>query len=618
MRAFRLKTALFCAALSVAVRASATDASEELLRRHLEALGGSRAVLAVTSVISSSEIEILGFGVKGRMVSYRVMPCLSRSDISLGLFSVRQGYDGGRIWRVDPNGMLIYVRDPASIEDRVTTCLIDSYRYVLPTDDCTARTAGSDTVEGSRCDVIELIPDGGTRCLLYLDQETHLLKRLSLETRSGSVHETYNDYRPVNGVMFPFLARMNQPSLNQTIEVRVDSIAVNEPVDPALFLPPPETVNDYTFSQGHSAEMIPFTSYERHIYLPIRILGSEEEVMFMLDSGASMTVIDSMLAADQGYPLGERLVGAGAGGMADFYMTRIPGFSAEGVSFSEQTVITYPISGLISRFAGIDCGGILGYDFLSRFVTKIDFERNLISLFEPDSFIAADTAIALEAPLVHNIFSIEGTLNGRHGGTFLIDTGASNSMLRKGFVDEHGLTSKGRDIEISIIGAGGEERARLARFDSITIGGFTMRDPVFALSTAERGIGAFKGISGIIGNDILSRFTVTLDYRRQKICLAKNALFGTPFTEDRSGITLERRRDGHIAIYSIAPGSPAEEAGFMKGDILLSIDGRSVSSFESLETIQDSFRDREASVRVIDIERSGKKIRISLKLNDFR
>jgi hypothetical protein len=587
---------------------------EELLRRSLEALGGEKALSEIRSVVSLADVEMIGLGVTGTMESHRVSPCLYRSDISLGLFKIAQGYDGERMWRIDPNGMLVYVQDPESIADRITTCIIDSYHYLLSGEGFTASLSGADTIDGTRCTVIELLPERGTPCSLYFDDETYLPVRLSMQTKNGPVSETYGDYRPVQGVMFPHITRMQQLSINQTIEVRIRSIAVNEPVDPLFFLPPPGSVNDYSFTQGQGSAIVPFTTYDRHIYLPVRLLGSDEEFLFMVDSGASMTVIDSTLAAHMGFPLGERLMGAGAGGTADFYMTRINGFSIEGVSFTEQTVISYPISDLIDRFVDIEVAGILGFDFLSRFVSRIDYEKSILTLFEPDS--AAGTA-ALDAPLIHNVFSIACMVDGLYGGTFLIDTGAGNSMLQKGFAEKHGLLDNRRKVEISIMGAGGEESAYLARFDSFEIGGFTIEKPLFAISTAERGIGAFPGISGIIGNDILQRFTVTLDYRRQRISLEKNRLFDNPTAKDRSGIVLERDASNRILIHRIVTGSPADEAGLLPGDVLLSVDQRDVASFRSMEDILESFHVREEIEIEIGIEREGERLHVSLTLRDY-
>lgn len=327
-----------------------------------------------------------------------------------------------------------------------------------------------------------------------------------------------------------------------------------------------------------------------------------------------MTVIDSTLAARMGFPLGERMMGAGAGGTADFYMTRIGGFSVEGVSFTEQTVIAYPLSGLLGRFVDIEVAGILGYDFLSRFVSRIDYEKSILTLFEPDS--VAETA-SIEAPLVHNVFTMECVLDGQHSGIFLIDTGAGNSLLQKEFSEESGLMENRRMVEISIMGAGGEESAYLSRFDSFEIGGFTIENPLFALSTTRQGIGAFTGISGIIGNDILQRFTVTLDYRNQRIGLEKNSLFDDPASKDRSGIMLVRDATNRILIHRIVPGSPADEAGLLPGDILLSIDRRDAADFGNMEDILDLFRLSEETEMEIMIERKGERLRISLTLRDY-
>ena len=593
---------------------AAAGEAEELLQRSLEALGGEKAISEIRSVVSLADVEMLGLGVKGTMESHRMSPCLYRSDISLGFFKIAQGYDGERMWRVDPNGMLVYVQDPESIADQITTCIIDSYHYLLSDEGFTASLSGTDTIDGTSCTTVELMPKQGTPCRLYFDDETSLLVRLSMQTKNGLVSETYRDYRPVKGVMFPHRTRMQQLSINQSIEVRIRSIAVNEPVDPLLFLPPPGSVNDYSFTQGRGPAMVPFTTYDRHIYLPVRLLGSDEEFLFMVDSGASMTVIDSTLAARMGFPLGERLLGAGAGGTADFYMTKIEGFSIEGVSFTEQTVIAYPISDLIGRFVDIEVAGILGYDFLSRFVTRIDYERSILTLYEPDS--AAGTA-PLDAPLIHNVFSVEGMVDGLYGGTFLIDTGAGNSMLQKGFSEKNGLFANRSKVEISIMGAGGEESAYLARFDSFEIGGITIEKPLFALSTAERGIGAFPGISGIIGNDILQRFTVTLDYRHQRIGLEKNRFFDSPVAKDRSGIVLERDASNRVLIHRIVPGSSADEAGLLPGDILLYVDHRDVADFDSMEDILDRFRVREEIEIEIEIDRGGERLHISLTLRDY-
>ena len=356
----RSKLILLIALLALMAPASPAEVVDEILAKHIEAMGGADAIEAVHSMKVEAEIEILGMGVTGKMESFSVRPCLYRSDASLGFFQVKQGYDGDRIWRVDPNGMLLIMRDEQSVRDQVTRCIIDSYRYLYPSDEFSTRAAGRDTIDGIECVVIELEPDGGTTCRLYIDTGSFLVKRLTMESGSASVHETFEDYREVDGLMVPFMSRLHQTAMNQTIESRILAVEMNERIDPIIFLPPSGLEKDYEFIEGHSAELIPFTYYESHIYFPVRFPGSDSEVMFMLDTGASMTVVDSTFAAEMGFPLGERMMGAGAGGMASFYMTKIPGFGIEGLGFGEQTVIAYPIRKIMSRFVDVDVYGILG------------------------------------------------------------------------------------------------------------------------------------------------------------------------------------------------------------------------------------------------------------------
>ncbi len=617
MPATRSKLALLIALLAAAIPSSASESVEDILTRHLEALGGAEAVRAVNTVTIQAEIEILKMGVTGTMQTHSAMPCLYHSDISMGFFKIRQGYDGNRIWRVDPNGMLQISKDEQSLRDQVTRCIIDSYRYLFGGEGFSMEIAGTDTVEGTACVVIELDAEGGTACRLYIDSKTYLLKRLTMDSGTGTVHETYGDFREIDGLMAPFVSRLHQSATNQTIEIRIEEMTINEPIDPVLFLPPSGSSKDYAFMEGSSAELIPFTYYENHIYLPVRLAGSDAEVMFMIDSGAGMTVVDSTFAVEMGFPLGERMMGAGAGGMASFYMTKMPGFSIEGASFEEQTCIAYPIRNIMGRFVDIEVEGILGYDFLSRFVTLIDYEMALISFFEPDSFESPPGAAVMEAPLIHNVFSVEASLDSICRGTFLIDTGASNSMLQKSFAEEHGLSDGREGKDIVILGAGGEEYAFLTRFDSFEIGGFSVEDPVFAISETDSGIAAFKGISGIIGNDILHRFDLILDYKRQRIRLEPNGLFGDPFIMDRSGIRCERHEDGRVSVYSVIPGSPGDEAGLLEGDEIVSIDGKSITDFDRMEEIFEILRDREIKTLQLEIMRKGRKSSVSLLLRDY-
>jgi len=74
----------------------------------------------------------------------------------------------------------------------------------------------------------------------------------------------------------------------------------------------------------------------------------------------------------------------------------------------------------------------------------------------------------------------------------------------------------------------------------------------------------------LIGNDILRRFNVILNYAKRDIHVVPNSHYRDPFDYSYSGFELYFI-DGHIEIGAVAAGSPAEEAGIKEGDIVVAV-----------------------------------------------
>lgn len=589
---------------------------DSLLARHAAALGGLERLLAARTRYTESSLRMESTGLEGRVRTWSALPCFSRTEIDLGLFSVRQGFDGERAWIVDQNGKVSFREDPASVSDRETTCMLESWAYLLGDDAIEAEAAGPDTVGGVPCETVVLRPADGSPCRLLLSRETFLPAATVISSPAGEIRQLFGDWRPVEGIMVPFETVTEHTAIGQRLATRIDSIELDPPIDPALFRPPPEDARDYRFAEGAGAS-IHFSYHLRHLYVPVQLPGVEGTRLFLLDSGAGMTVIDSVLAAEMALPAGGRISGIGAGGATDFRMTRLPGLEVPGIDFDEQTVVVYPIDRVVGRLTGRTIGGILGYDFLSRFAAVIDYGERFIALSDPDSFAVPAGEATVEAPLVNNIFSLPAVVDGEAAGRFLLDTGANTSALRPGFLEEHGLLAGRRRARISITGAGGASDAFLVRLRSIEIGGHTLSGPVTAVGGGMEGVWSFGGIDGIVGNDLLERFTVILDYRGQRVALIPNERFGEPFHRDKSGIHASFDEHGRPVIRWIVPGSPAAAAGLRPGDVIRHIDGAPVNEGWRNGRFGDAFsRDEGTRVR-IRYERGGRKMRANLLLDSY-
>ena len=149
--------------------------TENILKNHLKALGGESAVRSIKSSICTSEVIIMPPGMKGTIKQWLLKPCLYRSEVSLGLFAITQGYDGERSWTLDQNNKVIFNKDISSEKKQITLCIIDDYKYLFNEEGFTIKFSGIDTSSSGRpCDILSLEPTGGYPCKIYLDKETNL------------------------------------------------------------------------------------------------------------------------------------------------------------------------------------------------------------------------------------------------------------------------------------------------------------------------------------------------------------------------------------------------------------------------------------------------------------
>lgn len=78
------------------------------------------------------------------------------------------------------------------------------------------------------------------------------------------------------------------------------------------------------------------------------------------------------------------------------------------------------------------------------------------------------------------------------------------------------------------------------------------------------------------------------------------------------GVQIQRISDNKLVVQEIGTGSPAEKAGFMIGDIIISFDGRIVNSV--MELVHDLQTKEFGDTCTVDLERDGKRISCNVTL----
>jgi hypothetical protein len=362
---------------------------------------------------------------------------------------------------------------------------------------------------------------------------------------------------------------------------------------------------------GEKTLRLPFESYHGLIFLTARVNGSEP-LSFCFDTGASLTVINEPRAVALGLALRDRRLIAGRDGgegTLNFAFAKGVAIDLGDARFAPDQVGVTSFA-LAEKLLGHPMDGVLGGDFISRYVVEIDYAGKTLTLYEPKAYRAdrADAAGAtLPLRMINGIQCVSARLKlpGREALdlVFGIDTGDGGGMgLNSPFATRRKLIeSMPKVVPGFAAGVSGESPVVTGRAESLTLGRVAILNPTVGFSQATKGAHSWADFDGFLGSEIWRRFRVTLDYSRKQMRLEPNDSLGDPFESDMSGLILVA--DGAdfktLRISQVRSDSPAAAAGLREGDVLLAVDDQPASMFTLFQLKQIFKQDgREVLLRV--------------------
>lgn len=352
------------------------------------------------------------------------------------------------------------------------------------------------------------------------------------------------------------------------------------------------------------------------IILKAQFNNYPDSLQFVLDTGSGGISLDSATAEELKLPLvkSDKTIRGIAGVrnvmFANNHTLRFAGLTVDSLNFH---INDYE---LLSNVYGVKVDGIIGYAFLRRYLVRIDYDNMVISVYNPGAFKYPRGGHTLR-PAIAGLPMLYCNLSEqrRYLARFYFDTGAGLCLLfSQDFVDDSTVfNGRKRRYPTMAEGLGGKKLMELTTLKDFKLGPYKFRHVPTYIFDDEFNVTSYPFLGGLIGNDLLRRFNVTLNYPQSEIHLQPNNHFRDPFDYSYTGMGLFME-DGHVTVSDVMKNSPAEKAGLKEGDYIIGV-GNDLSG--NLQTFKQILQDSGRKVKLL-YQRDGELNQTMLFIKSIR
>lgn len=376
-------------------------------------------------------------------------------------------------------------------------------------------------VSGKDCQALKLTLPDGLWTIFYVDPATGLVLRtefLGHDSEQGvEVPKAveYSDYKNVEGMPTPF-KYVEYTNGAQSAETLLSSVTADDGISDQIFAMPPESKVP---GIAEGPVVIPFEYIGNEIVILARV-NQMPEGRFIVDTGASQTVLDSKLAQSIG-PVAASTFNVTAGSKSvSLNYTKIEKLKLGDINVENVAALVKDLSSF-STAIGQRPAGLIGANVLRRFFVSIDYQNKKLVLADPASAAvhAGDKVIPTSPVFGASALVVNGKIDNKQQVNFLVDTGAAFNNLPRSLA---GKLDTGPVLPVGqIFGLDGKSiDIGAVKFSSLEIGPLKVEQPVFVIqpdnSTASGGLFSARAMA-TLGNPFWSRGKLSVDYRNERL-----------------------------------------------------------------------------------------------------
>jgi hypothetical protein len=351
------------------------------------------------------------------------------------------------------------------------------------------------------------------------------------------------------------------------------------------------------------------------ITLKARLSNFPDTLNFILDTGSGGISLDSATAhtIKLNTQLSDRTIRGIAGVRRVFFAYKqtlhLPDLDVDSLDFH---INDYDV--LTSAY-GEKIDGIIGLSFLARYIIKIDYDSLNILVYTKGSIRYPRGGFLLK-PTIQTIPVFPANVKDSRpvGARFYFDTGAGMCLLLSAdFVsDSNCIKPKRKWYATQAEGLGGKAPMKQGVVKQLNFGPYKFKNVPTYIFDDEYNVTAYPSLAGLIGNDLLRRFNLILNYDRKDIYMIPNSHFKEPFDYSYTGLGMYVV-DGEIQVVDIMPESPAEQAGFRTGDIIMAVSNNFSKNIQAYKNLMQTPGER---LKVLVLRQEGP-IVLTLKVKNI-
>lgn len=360
----------------------------------------------------------------------------------------------------------------------------------------------------------------------------------------------------------------------------------------------------------------PFRQFSGGVILVKAFINDNKDSLnFILDTGSGGISLDSQTVSQLKIPFqpSDKTIRGIAGirkvNFAYNNTLQLPGLRVDSLNFH---INDYDI---LTSVYGEHIDGIIGYSFFNRYIVKINYDSSLIYVYSKGSLKYPKGGYLLKPLLVNLLIQTARIADAEERmARFYFDTGAGLCLLLSAdFVEDSSLFSpKRKKVLTQVEGLGGKKQMELTTVKSFRLGPYKFKKVPAYVFEDEFNVTSYPYLGGLMGNDLLRRFNVIINYDKRDVYITPNSHYRDFFDYSYTGLNFYVVNN-EIVVTDVMKGSPAEKAGFLPDDVIMAVNN---NFSKNIQVYKTALQNTGEKIRIL-VYRNGQPLMLTLKVKSI-